>query len=380
MAKVTSQGPPRNRILASLPSHEFQRLLPQLKTVPLEVNQPIYEAKGRMHYAYFPTAGVISAVAMMDDGTGARIHQAGCNGCIGMGQAPATNRLSLRTVPRNFPGRSGTPDDKVCLVSPETAAASALRGVITDPRTLASEMAYPDIVEPEPILNKEILQPPLGIEESRHTDLVKGPNIASIPTFDRLPDEVTLPVLLIVGDNISTDEILPAGARVLPFRSNIPAISDFVFEQIDHDYHKRAARVRNASGHVVIGGHNYGQGSSREHAAIAPRFLGLRVIIAKSFARIHWQNLVNFGVLPLTFVEPESYDAVKRDDVLHIDDLFGQIVAGSTVRIDNVSRSCGFTTQHRLSDRQIDILRDGGLINWVRSKRSVSMNGRTRIS
>jgi aconitate hydratase len=298
---------------------------------------------------------------------GARIHQAGCNGCIGMGQAPATNRLSLRTVPRNFPGRSGTPDDRVCLASPETAAASALRGVITDPRSLAKEMTYPRIVEPEPVLNKEMLEAPPGAEHARHVELVKGPNIASFPTFDPLPDEIRLPVLLVVGDNISTDEIMPAGARVLPFRSNIPAISEFVFEQLDRDYHERAAKVRQAGGHIVIGGHNYGQGSSREHAAIAPRFLGLRVVIAKSFARIHWQNLINFGVLPLTFVLPDAGDRVEKDDVLHLDRVYEQLTTGPTVRVDNVSRSASFDTQHRLSARHIAVLRHGGLINWVKS-------------
>ena len=173
-------------------------------------------------------------------------------------------------------------------------------------------MPYPRIIEPEPILNQAMFEPPRGIEASRKVELTKGPNIVSLPALDPLPMEVRLPVLLIVGDNVSTDEIMPAGARVLPFRSNIPAISEFVFERIDPDYHKRAARSRNAGGHIVIGGHNYGQGSSREHAAIAPRFLGPRVVIAQSFARIHWQNLINFGVLPLTLVDPESQEVATK--------------------------------------------------------------------
>jgi aconitate hydratase len=214
-----------------------------------------------------------------------------------MGQAPATDKLSLRTVPRNFPGRSGTREDKVCLVSPETAAASALAGVITDPREL--DMAYPKISDPErPILNTEILIPPLPPQEAREVKLEKGPNIAALPVLEALPNGLELPVVLKAKDDISTDEIMPAGARVLPYRSNIPKISEFAFDMVDRTYHRRAMQVRDSGGHAVLGGRNYGQGLSREHAALAPRYVGLRVVIAKSFARIHWQNLVNFGVLP----------------------------------------------------------------------------------
>jgi aconitate hydratase len=299
---------------------------------------------------------------------GARIHQAGCNGCIGMGQAPATDKISLRTVPRNFPGRSGTPRDRVCLVSPETAAASALRGVITDPRDLAVEMDYPRIVEPKkPILVTEMFLSPVDPEDALATKLVKGPNIASLPDLEPLPDEIRLPVLLTVGDNISTDEILPAGARVLPFRSNIPAISRFVFEPIDPDYPARAAKVRDSGGHIVVGGQNYGQGSSREHAVLAPRFLGLHVVIAKSFARIHWQNLVNFGVLPLTFVDPAGCSKVAKGDVLCIERLHEQLRSHSNLQVTNVTKSSGFETRHQLSTRQINVLTAGGLINWVKS-------------
>jgi aconitate hydratase len=294
---------------------------------------------------------------------GARIHQAGCNGCIGMGQAPATGNISLRTVPRNFPGRSGTREDKVCLVSPETAAASALTGVITDPRTL--KMKYPRITEPErPILNAEMLVPPLPAKTAGKVTLEKGPNIASLPKLEPLPDELRLPVLLMVGDNISTDEILPAGARVLPYRSNIPAISRFCFDILDQTYHDRAMKVRDNGGHAVVGGHNYGQGSSREHAALAPRYLGLRVVIAKTFARIHRQNLVNFGVLPLTFEDEADYGRIKQADVLRLKDLHHQLREGKTVTIVAGKRS--FQTRHGLSRRQVDVLVAGGLINWMR--------------
>lgn len=300
---------------------------------------------------------------------GARIHQAGCNGCIGMGQAPATDRISLRTVPRNFPGRSGTRDDKVCLVSPETAAASALLGAITDPRDLP--FLYPEVSDPsEPILNTEMLREPPPPEYGREVNLVKGPNIVSLPDFGHLPEELEIPVLLKVGDNISTDEIMPAGARALPFRSNIPKISEFVFEPIDDTYHDRATEVREDNGHVVVGGHNYGQGSSREHAALAPRYLGLRILIAKSFARIHWQNLVNFGILPLELVDEEEYSLLDQGDRLRLMQLRDQIRSGSSIVVHNLSKSADVTTQHNLSHRQCEILAAGGLINWVKAGNS----------
>jgi aconitate hydratase len=298
---------------------------------------------------------------------GARIHQAGCNGCIGMGQAPATDRLSLRTVPRNFPGRSGTREDKVCLVSPETAAASALAGVITDPRSL--DLPYPKVLDPEkPILNAEMLIPPLPAEEARKVALQKGPNIAELPEFESLPDHLSLPVLLKAGDNLSTDEIMPAGARVLPYRSNIPKISLFVFDMVDQSYPSRAAEVRDSGGHAILGGRNYGQGSSREHAALAPRYLGLRVVIAKSFARIHWQNLVNFGVLPLTLEDEMEYDGIEPGHVLELKDLRRRVREADSIQVENTTRKRTFSTKHDLSDRQVDVLLAGGLINWARKR------------
>jgi aconitate hydratase len=208
---------------------------------------------------------------------GARLHQAGCNGCIGMGQAPATDQNSLRTTPRNFPGRSGTADDKVWLCSPETAAASALKGCITDPRSLGID--YPHIAPPRGTeLDSTLFVPP--IEEGPPAELIKGPNIASLPEFDPLPERLELPLLLKLGDDVSTDEIMPAGARVLPFRSNIPKIAEFVFEQLAPAYVEDARALLEQGGHALLAGENYGQGSSREHAAIAPRFLGLRLVIA----------------------------------------------------------------------------------------------------
>jgi aconitate hydratase len=302
---------------------------------------------------------------------GARLHQAGCGGCIGMGQAPATKKISLRTVPRNFPGRSGTREDQVCLVSPETAAASALRGVITDPRDLG--IPYPRQREPDhPILNTEALLAPPPAEGARQVILEKGPNIATIPELGELGSEFSGPVLLKVGDNLSTDEILPAGARVLPFRSNIPEISKYAFEVVDSTYHERALQTREAGGHVVVGGRNYGQGSSREHAALAPRYLGLRVVVAKSFARIHLQNLVNFGVLPLIFMEEDGYEKIEPGDELRFSNLHEQLKNGASVRLRNESRGHDLDVKHELSTRQIGIFLRGGLINWARERIAAS--------
>ncbi len=297
---------------------------------------------------------------------GARIHQAGCNGCIGMGQAPATGRISLRTVPRNFPGRSGTPEDAVHLCSPETATASALRGCITDPREL--DMAYPRFREPARIrVNTSMLlaPPPAG----ERPELVKGPNIASLPEFEALPERITGPVLLKVGDDVSTDEILPAGTEVLPFRSNIPAISRFAFRQVDPDYHERAAAQREQGGHFIVGGDNYGQGSSREHAALAPRYLGLRCVIARFFSRIHHANLLNFGVLPLTFEAPADYERITQDDVLELDGVRASIERNeATLTLHNRTREESYPVRHDLGERQRQMLLHGSLIDLIRSE------------
>jgi aconitate hydratase len=297
---------------------------------------------------------------------GARLHQAGCNGCIGMGQAPATHKISLRTVPRNFPGRSGTREDQVYLVSPETAAASALAGVITDPRTLG--MRYPKVREPDaPELDLAMLFPPLPAERARAIALDKGPNIAAIPVLDPLPAAVEAPVLLKVADDVSTDEILPAGARVLPYRSNIEQISEFAFEPIDRSYPARA-RASRTTGHIVVAGKNYGQGSSREHAALAPRFLGLRAVIAKQFARIHRENLVNFGVLPLVLVDPADYARIDRDDILRIDDVHRALAERRPLRVANRTRGITIEVVAELSSRQIEMLLAGGLIPLMRRR------------
>jgi len=294
---------------------------------------------------------------------GARIHQAGCNGCIGMGQAPATGKNSLRTVPRNFPGRSGTSEDSVFLCSPETAAASALTGKITDPREM--DMSYPTIVLPKKrIRNVEMIEKPLVIKQAKQVPLIKGPNITSIPILESLPTSFELPVLLKIGDNVSTDEISPAGAKVLPYRSNIPKISEFTYRAIDETYATRAKEGRDKGGHCIVGGENYGQGSSREHAALGPRYLGLRVVIAKSFARIHWQNLINFGILPLTFIDPNDYEHIEQDDIIEISDLHRAIQERDlTILIKNKNKS--IQLEQHLSKRQKEILLAGSLMNWA---------------
>lgn len=296
---------------------------------------------------------------------GARLHQAGCNGCIGMGQAPASGQNSLRTTPRNFPGRSGTKEDSVFLCSPEVAAASALTGKITDPRTM--DFPYPTVKELTNInVQDDLLDAPLPIEEARKVTLEKGPNIVSIPEMDELPDTLELPILLKVGDNVSTDEILAAGARVLPFRSNLPEISKFTYEAIDSTYVDRAERIKQHGGHAIIGGFNYGQGSSREHAALAPRYLGLRAVVVKDYARIHWQNLINFGILPLQFIDESDYDTLKQDDILTLNNLRNQLMQTEEMNA-TLNHKQELKVAHHLSSRQKEIILHGGLINWAKT-------------
>lgn len=297
--------------------------------------------------------------------SGARIHQAGCNGCIGMGQAPPTGKISLRTVPRNFPGRSGTKGDQVYLCSPETAAAASLTGVITDPRTL--DMAYPKYEEPDTLITnpESILPPP---QDGKKYELEMGPNIKPLPKFPPLEDHIQGPVLLKMGDNVSTDEILPAGTKVLPFRSNMPEISKFTFSEIDESYYDRAMPLQK-SGSIVVGGANYGQGSSREHAAIAPRYLGLRAVIAKSYARIHRKNLINFGMLPLEFSNLGDYDRIEQGDEIEIEDVINQVKAKKPIQVKNKTKNFTFETKNTLSDRELEEVVAGGLINVFLSKR-----------
>lgn len=319
--------------------------------VSFDINPASREALGNL-----AQAGHIATLVQ----SGARLHQAGCNGCPGMGQAPAPGRISVRTVPRNFPGRSGTADDQVYLVSPETAAASALSGVLTDPRTLG---AAPRIDEPDEWLtNHDLLVPPLPAEQAGRVQLAKGPNHPSLPRFEPLPDRLRVPVLLRMGDDVSTDEILPAGPRAMPLWSNVERMGDFAFEGVDPGYPDRA---RAAGNHAVIGGRNYGQGSSREQAALAPRSLGLRVVIAVDYARIHHENLALFGVLPLVFTDVETYQAIATGNTIVLEDPLGLLDAGTGSVLD-ATRGVRFGVRHDLSPRQAEMVRRGGAINTVR--------------
>jgi aconitate hydratase len=289
---------------------------------------------------------------------GARVHQPGCLGCIGMGQVPATGTNSLRTMPRNYKGRSGLKEDRVFLCSPETAAASALAGRIVDPRTLGEQpqVTYPRRFSYSP---HWLLYP----EESHAGgELRLGPHIRPLPRFPELEEDLQAEVLLKLGDNVSTDLILPAGNKVLPFRSNIEAISTFVFEAVDPTFHQRAAEKSTG---IVVAGENYGQGSSREHAALAPRYLGVRAKVAKSFARIHKANLVNFGIVPLEFSRHEDYDLIKEGDRLYIPSIRRALMEGTTQVVAHLG-DVRIRLNLQLSRRQREILLAGGVLNWAK--------------
>ena len=291
---------------------------------------------------------------------GARIHQSGCLGCIGMGQAPATGAVSLRTFPRNFPGRSGTFPDNVFLCSPETAVASAIFGKITDPRKLGD---YQKISNPEKyVINDENLVPPA--DDPSSVEIFMGPNIRSFPHFGPLEDDLDGVVALKVGDNITTDHIMPAGSKVLPLRSNIEAISEFVFSQIDSEFPQRSKSLHAG---FIVAAENYGQGSSREHAAIAPRFLGIRAKFAKSFARIHKANLINFGIIPFTFKNAADYESIAQGDEIVIKSVKQQIADGATELMAELKKS-GKQVPLLLdvTDRERKILIAGGLINLAK--------------
>jgi aconitate hydratase len=294
---------------------------------------------------------------------GARVHEPGCQGCIGMGQAPGTGEVSLRTFPRNFPGRSGTKDDKIYLCSPETATAAAITGRITDPRDLAREMTYPRIEDPKQyrIDERSIIFPS---DDLRRTEIVRGPNIRPLPELDALPESISAEVVLKVGDDISTDTIMPAGNKVLPLRSNIEAISEYVFSAVDPEF---ARQCRARGNVVVVGGENYGQGSSREHAALAPRYLGVRVKLVKSFSRIHKSNLCNFGILPLTFKDPEDYERVPSGARVVLPGVRRRVEQGDReIPVDVEGRT--IVTVLYVSDRQRQHLLAGGTLNFVKEQ------------
>jgi aconitate hydratase len=291
---------------------------------------------------------------------GARILESACGPCIGMGQAPPSHAISIRTMNRNFPGRSGTPEDQVYLASPYVAAACALKGSITDPRTLGSRP--PRIPMPiKFLIDDSLILPPAPRPE--RVVIERGPNIKPLPLRGPLEDSMEGSVILKMGDNITTDDILPAGARVLPLRSNIPAISKHLFERLDPDFYKNAIEL---NGGFVVGGENYGQGSSREHAALAPMYLGIKAILAKSYARIHRSNLINFGILPLTFEDPDEFSKIQQGDRLRIAQLRSALLKKGLLKIENVTQKRIFEVSHGLNSREKEILLAGGLLNYTR--------------
>ena len=290
---------------------------------------------------------------------GARILECSCGPCIGMGFSPNSHGVSLRTFNRNFEGRSGTADGQVYLVSPETAVASALTGEITDPRLLGS---MPEIKMPEKFkIDDSSIIPPADSETAKKLDIIRGPNIKPFPDSKPQEDVLRAELVLKVGDNITTDHIMPAGAKILPYRSNIPYLSKFCFGVCDADFPERA---KAAGQSIIVGGNNYGQGSSREHAALVPLYLGVRAVIAKSFARIHAANLINAGIMPLTFEDPLDYDSLEQGDMLLLENIYEGMDRGKLVLKDEktgkyIQLMCSFT------DRQKAILKAGGLLKYV---------------
>ncbi len=292
---------------------------------------------------------------------GARILECACGPCIGMGQSPNSGAVSLRTFNRNFEGRSGTADAGVYLVSPETAAASALTGVMTDPRSLGEA---PTVTLPESFLiNDNMIIPPLDADKTDDVEILRGPNIKPFPQTHPMVETISADVLLKVGDNITTDHIMPAGAKILPLRSNIPAISEHCFTRCDPEF---PARCKAAGKGIIIGGSNYGQGSSREHAALAPLYLGIQAVVVKSFARIHVANLINAGILPLTFENEADYDKIDLGDRLTLPNIRQALETGAPIVMQNETKQESYPLSGGFSERQIAMLLAGGLLNYTR--------------
>jgi len=291
--------------------------------------------------------------------SGARVLETACGPCIGMGQAPRSGGVSLRTFNRNFEGRSGTRDAQVYLASPEVAAATALKGFIADPRALRKS-AVIRLPKKFTVDDKMVIKPKKGDK----VEVLGGPNIKSLPIKEPLEDTLSGPVLIKVGDNITTDHIMPAGSKILPLRSNIPKISEYVFSGVDPEF---AERAKGAGGGFIVGGANYGQGSSREHAALAPMYLGIKAVVAASFARIHRANLINFGILPLTFVVPDNYEQIETGDRFELPNVRAGLRTDAVLRVKNLSKGTEIAVRHDLTARQIEIVLAGGLLNHTKA-------------
>lgn len=292
---------------------------------------------------------------------GARVLECACGPCIGMGQAPRSGGVSLRTFNRNFEGRSGTADAQVYLVSPETAAVSALTGVFTDPRTLGGSVEIP--MPEEFLINDNLIVPPVSEALMETVEIERGPNIKPFPISEALESSVEKKAVLKVGDNITTDHIMPAGAKILPYRSNIPYLSNFCFGVCDKDF---PARCREEKGGIIIGGHNYGQGSSREHAALVPLYLGIKAVVAKSYARIHCANLANAGLIPLQFQNEADYDKIDQMDDLCLPNIRRELEQGCDVTMVDLTKNMEIKLTAVLTPRQREMVLAGGLLNYTR--------------
>ncbi|RME67378.1 MAG: aconitate hydratase, partial [Nitrospirae bacterium] len=293
---------------------------------------------------------------------GVRVLEASCGPCIGMGGAPGTGQVSVRSYNRNFRGRCGNKDAEVYLASPMTCAVAAIKGQFIDPKKSGLDAEIVEEPEDFPIDTALIIPPS---EEGANIEVVKGPNISEVPLREPVGDVIEAEVLIVLGDNITTDDIMPAGAKILPLRSNIPAISEYVFHYIDPEFPQRA---KQKAGGIIIGGENYGQGSSREHAALAPMYLGVKAVIAQSFARIHRSNLINFGIVPLVFERPEDRGSISQGDVLRIEDVRGSIQGSGVFVVKNLTKGTEFRAIGDFTEREKELLLAGGLLPYARGK------------
>ena len=327
------------------------------KTVHPDVSVGIAPGSKQVLYMLSECGALAKLIA-----AGARILECACGPCIGMGQAPNSAGISLRTFNRNFEGRSGTADAGVFLVSPETAAAAALTGVLTNPMTLDADLEK--ITLPEKfVINDNSIDAPASVEDAKNVEILRGPNIKPFPKTEPLNESIVAKAILKVGDNITTDHIMPAGAKILPFRSNIPYLSNFCFTRCDEQFPENAKKEGKG---IIIGGENYGQGSSREHAALVPLYLGIKAVVAKSFARIHVANLVNAGIVPLTFKNAADYDKIEQFDELELPTIRKDIESGSEVVLKNKTKNESYVLASAVSERSADILLSGGLLSYTR--------------